>query len=610
MCLAVSALPSRAQGVYRFKSYGPDQGLTNLATTCLAQDEEGYIWVGTEGGLFRYDGQRFKNFGTAEGLTDLLVNDVQPLPGGLFVFTQSGPFRFDGHGFHRWGPQDGVSAKGFACVAHQGSGQVWMGSLKGLAFSKDGGLTFQPVKDYPAGGVAALWADPKSGDLFAINLRGKPGERESRLARRHGNTWSLMELPSDLQKNVYTGVRVDGEGRIYLRGGSRLLRLAAWGSKPEDLSRQLPGKPTQSGDGLNLDQEGRIWAATDSGLACFEKDRSWVLDESHGLPSPWANATMTDREGCLWVAAEGVHRLQGRFLWSAFTRKQGLPVEAVWNLHQSRDGTLWAATPRGLARMGNGAWALVPETRERGFYAIAESPDGGLWAGGVPAENKPSTIFYRAPGQVLFKEIPLPSVNQNLVSTLASGTDGTLWIGTQGAGLHRLRKADARPGSPFACERVVIPGGTPEETINRVLVDREGLVWSAGDQGLGLFNGHSWRRYGPPDGLKDSNLSGLARDPKGNLWVAYWSVHGLTRLSQKGGAWQVTGQAQEPMDLFRDDIVSMNCDANGTLWFGTTQGVKRWKPDGSNLGPYEVYGRSQGLPGDDCTANALCLVPG
>lgn len=607
--MAVSALPSRAQGVYRFKTYGPDQGLTNLATTSLAQDDEGHLWVGTEGGLFRYDGQRFKNFGTAEGLTDLLVNDVQPLPGGLFILTQSGPFRFDGHRFHTWGPQDGVPAKGFACVARQGSGHVWMGSLKGLSLSKDGGLTFQPVKDYPAGGVAALWADPKSGDLLAINLRGKPGERESRLARRHGNTWSLMELPPDLQKNVFTGVRVDGAGRIYLRGGSRFIRLATWGSKPEDLSRQLPGKPAQAGDGLNLDQEGRVWAATDSGLACFEKDRSWVLDESHGLPSAWANATLTDREGSLWVAAEGVHRLQGRFLWSAFTRKQGLPVDAVWNLHRSGDGILWAATPRGLARMGNGAWTLVQETRERTLYAIAESPDGGLWAGGAPTEGKFNTIFHRAPGQSPFKEIPIPSVGRNLVSTLAAGADGALWIGTQGAGLHRLRKADTRAGA-FTCERVVLPGGTPEETINRVLVDQEGLVWSAGNQGLCLFDGRSWRRYGPPDGLKDSNPSGLARDTKGNLWVAYWSVHGLTRLSQKGGAWRVTGQAQEPADLFRDDIVSIDCDANGILWFGTTQGVKRWKPDGPNMGPYEVYGRSQGLPGDDCTANALCLVPG
>ena len=607
LCLAV---PSHAQGVYRFKSYGPEQGLTNLATTSMTQDDEGYIWVGTEGGLFRYDGQRFKHFGLAEGLSDLLVNDVQPLPGGLFVLTQSGPFRFDGHRFQPWSEKDGVPAKGFACVARDAAGQVWMGSLAGLSLSKDGGLTFQPVKDYPPGGVAALWVDPKNGALFAVHRRGKPGERESSLVRHLGTSWSHIELPPELRKQLFNCGRVDNAGRIWIRGGSRLIRFAAWGAKLEDLSKQLPGKPAQSGDGLSLDHEGRVWAATDSGLACFEKDRTWVLDESQGLPSPWANVTLTDREGSLWVAAEGLHRLQGRFLWTGFTRKQGLPVDAVWGIHKSRDGELWAVTPRGMARLKNSGWELVPETRERTLYAIAEDRDGGIWVGGVSAEHKPNTLFYRAPGQGQFKEIPIPSVKRNLVSSLAAGADGTIWIGTQGNGLHRLRKAEGKSGSAFLCELVSLPGGTHEEIINRVMVDHEGLVWTAGNQGLCLFDGRSWHRFGPSEGLKDSNPSSLARDTKGNLWVAYWTAHGLTRLSKKGETWQVTGQVQEPAELFRDDIVSLDCDGKGVLWFGTTQGVKRWEPTGLDGGPYEIYGRSQGLPGDDCTANALFIEPG
>ena len=167
LCLAI---PSWGQGVYRFKTYGPEQGLTNLATTCMTQDDEGYIWVGTEGGLFRYDGQRFKNYGLAEGLTDLLVNDIQPLPGGLFVLTQSRAFRFDGHRFHPWDEKDGVPAKGFVCVTRDTEGQIWMGSLNGLALSKDGGLTFNPVKDYPAGGASALWVVPLRGTLVVWSL--------------------------------------------------------------------------------------------------------------------------------------------------------------------------------------------------------------------------------------------------------------------------------------------------------------------------------------------------------------------------------------------------------------------------------------------------------
>ena len=613
VCMAVPSLsappPAQAQGTHHFKSYGPEQGLTNLATTCLTQDDEGYLWVGTEGGLFRYDGQRFKSFGVAEGLADLLVTDVQPIPSGLFVLTQSGPFRFDGHRFQPWAEKDGVPQKGFACVARGREGQVWMGSLAGLSLSKDGGLTFQPVKDYPAGGVSALWVDGTSGSLFAMHRQGKPGQRESSIVRYQGTSWSVMEFPPELKKELFNCGRVDSSGRIWIRGGSRLIRLAQWGSQPEDLSKQLPGKPASSGDGLSLDHEGRVWAATDSGLACFETNRTWILDESHGLPSPWANATFTDREGSLWVAAEGLHRLQGRFLWTSYTRKQGLPVDTVWSLQRSRDGELWAATPRGMARLGDRGWVLVPETHDRSIYSIIETPDGGVWAGGLPAKNQTNTLFYRAPGQGRFREVPISSVQMNTAGTLAADTDGSIWIGTQGNGLHRLRKVAGKSGNEFLSEPVKLPGGTAEETINRVVVDREGLVWVAGNRGLCLFDGRSWRRFGPSEGMKDSNPSAVARDAKGNLWVAYWSTHGLTRLSKKGEDWQVAEQVQTPAELFQDDIVSLDCDGQGVLWFGTTQGVKRWQPQDSKAGPYERYGRSQGLPGDDCTANALFLEP-
>ena len=95
LAAAASILP--AQGTYRFRSYGPDQGLTNLATSCITQDATGYIWVGTEGGAFRYDGQRFLRFAQNEGIADAVVNDIRCFSNGaIVVITTGGIFRFDG----------------------------------------------------------------------------------------------------------------------------------------------------------------------------------------------------------------------------------------------------------------------------------------------------------------------------------------------------------------------------------------------------------------------------------------------------------------------------------------------------------------------------------
>ncbi len=609
-----SCLQAPAQGVYRFKTYGPDQGLKNLATLCMAQDDEGYIWVGTEGGLFRYDGQRFRGFGLTEGLADLQVQDVQPMSpaAGLFVLTQSGPFRFDGKRFQAWTTAQGVDPKGWAVVARDGSSRVWMGSRTGLALSEDGGLTFHPEAGFPSGAASTLAVDHRSGALYVLRRSGAKGHRESSLVRVWRGRFEMAEFPAKIREDGFGSMVVDPSGCIWLRGSARLIRIPAWKSEPEDLTSQLPGKPAQS-SALSVDSEGRVWAATDSGLACFDKDRTWVLGEDRGLPSPWANTTLTDREGSLWVAAEGVHRLEGRFLWTSYSRKQGLPVDNVWGVHRSKDGGLWALTPRGMVAWKERSWVLVPETRERSLYAIAEDEAGGLWVGGLgPTGNStlPNTLFYRAPGQVRFREIALPSMKQNTVMSLAAGKDGIIWLGGQQSGLNRLRKV----GGAYVSQEVALPGGTGTETINRVLVDREGLVWTAGNQGLCLLDGLGWHRFGLAEGLKELNPSSLARDPDGSLWIGYWTIHGLTHLTREGGVWRVKEHLQEPTELFEDDIVSMDCDKNGVFWFGTTQGVKRWNrgnlgaPNGSRSNaPFERFGRSQGLPGDDCTANALFL---
>src|SRR5579859_7327045 len=101
--------PSRASGVYGFKSYGGDQGLTTLAVSVMAQDEGGFIWVGTEDGLFRYDGETFRRFGTKEGLPDTNISALAPAPdGSLWVLARTGLARFEGDRFVAMGKASGL----------------------------------------------------------------------------------------------------------------------------------------------------------------------------------------------------------------------------------------------------------------------------------------------------------------------------------------------------------------------------------------------------------------------------------------------------------------------------------------------------------------------
>lgn len=594
-----------AQGSFRFRSYGPDQGLSNLATTCVTQDATGYIWVGTEGGAFRYDGQRFLRFAQAEGISDVVVNDIRCFGNGAIVLiTNSGPFFYDGRRFHPVRGGTGVRFQDRPRFAEARDGSLLMASFSGLSRSTDLGATFEKVPNVPPGAITSLWVDPGSGELLAAQREGIPGDGRKPdyhllRGRPHasGFTWDRQDLPAPLNGDRYDGIVKDKWGHVWVRGASHLLRLPAWGAVPSDRSALLPGKPTATAT-LCLDQERRVWVHTDNGLALFDGEKRFLLGEAEGLPTPWANAIFVDREGSLWVGAEGVHRLQGGFLWQGFTRKQGLPADAAWSLHRDRQGRLWAGTLRGLAWSDGTTFRVLRGTEGRGFYALAEDARGNLWAGGMAAQNRPMDLLRVAPGATAAEAIPVPGVGTSNISCLAPDPTGGLWIGTGLKGLHRL----ARDGNGWTSHRVELPGGIEEETISRILVEPEGRVWVASNRGVAVLDGKDWIRLGLAEGLKELHVYTLARVPSGHVWVGYWSARGLSRLEHGKQGWRVVQHIDQPEVLFDDDIVSLESTRDGTLWFGTTEGVKRWKD-----GRFEQFTRSRGLPGEDCVGQALWL---
>ncbi|MBK8727386.1 MAG: diguanylate cyclase [Holophagaceae bacterium] len=595
-----------AQGTYRFKSYGPDQGLSNLATTCITQDATGYIWVGTEGGAFRYDGQRFLRFAQAEGIADTTVSDIKAFSDGtLLVMTTAVALRFDGRRFEPVRAGSGVQFQDRPRLTEAKDGSLLMGSFSGLARSTDGGRSFERVPNVPPGAITALWADPHNGEILAAQREGVPGDGRKpdyhllRGSFRNGTLlWDRQELPAPFNNDRYDTILRDKWGHIWTQGSIYLLRLAAWGAAPVDMTAQLPGRPSQTLASLCLDQEKRVWAHTDNGLALFDGDRRILLGEAEGLPTPWANAIFVDREGSLWVGSEGVHRLQGGFLWQGFTRKQGLPSDAAWGLLRDRRNRLWAATLRGMARYEGQAFIPQPETADRRLYALAEDGEGAVWAGGVARLDQPSDLLRLAPGGQRFESVPVPSVGTATISSLAADPAGGLWIGSANKGLHRL----LRKGGGWTCARVPLPGGADTENIARILIEPEGRVWAVGNHGIAVLESKGWVRITQDQGLKELSVYTLARDAGGRIWAGYWSVRGLSRLEHGASGWRVADHIDQPEATFDDDIVSLAASRDGALWFGTTEGVKRWKD-----GRFEQFTRSRGLPGEDCVGQSLWL---
>ena len=588
-CLLWTSIAAAADplGSYSFRSYGPDQGLRNQAVTALAQDDAGFLYVGTEDGLFRYDGERFQRLGVANGLPSDSVSVLHATrQGRLWVAAGKGLVAWDGVASDTRARRVLLADKEVLGIASSDAGRLLV-STTGGSFEGDA-RQLKPVPGVPAqAGAGWLSADGSQG-LLAVG---------GRLYRRDvaGRWHASRPLPAFAGESVQALVQ-DPRGRIWIRGRQMLLRLDRFDAPVQDLSARLPGAAVQKGE-LHLDAAGRVWAPSNHGIAVFDGDRQDLIDDARGLPHQWATTVLIDREGSPWVGSEGVHRLQGRLAWTSFTRRQGLPSDTVWAVTRDRAGTLWVATNRGVAHASAHGWIVLPMTQQRSFYAFAESASGDLWIGGNSDHAGTNTLLHRPHGAATFRPVPLGSAaGPSTVNSLAFGPDGALYVATMAHGLHRLTP----DGAGFASAAVVLPGGAADEQINQVLRDAGGRLWAAGMRGLAMYDGLRWRRMGAPDGLLESQIETITAAGADGLWVSYWNVDGLTRLRAGATGTAIAEHVTQPDALVADTIYSAGLDRRGVHWLGTAMGIKRWRN-----GQVERFGRADGLPGDDAAANAF-----
>ena len=572
---------SRAQqGVFSFRSYGQESGLRNLAIYSLAQGPEGFLWVGTEDGLYRYDGQRFQQTGKglkASTIWGLAIGrDGQP-----WVSVDDGLFRLEGGVFQ---PIAGLAPgrQYFFHVSNQDS--LIVGDGDRLIERGAAGGEWQTLKVFPER-VRTGWASDDHGLLIVTT--------EHRLWQRQAGAWSSLELPAGSPPGR---IFRDSQGRIWMRDRATLWRMQGWGQPWVNLSRLLPGNAINPNTPVE-DHLGRVWVGSSKGLLCLDGDESWVLDEAKGLPGGWAGVPFVDREGSLWVGSEGMQRLQGRFLWTSFGTHQGLPSPTVWDIGRAQDGRVYACTDQGAAVQEGERWKVLPETAKKSIFAGGEDGQGGIWFGGTSVGRAFNVLYRMAFRSHRFETISLePCKASSVILSMAPDGQGGIYAASIDQGVFRVK----RDGRRWQVQSLPFPDSGAVERVNGLVLDRQGNLWAAAERGLYVLEAGRWQRLGVEQGLLGANCNSVTRDARGQVWVAFVDVHGINRLGKAGGAWKAVETLTQPAALFSDVISSITFDGNNVLWLGTDGGMKRW--DGAHL---ESFGKGEGLPGMDPTANAI-----
>ncbi|MFL6247282.1 MAG: two-component regulator propeller domain-containing protein [Thermoanaerobaculia bacterium] len=580
--------PSRALTQARLSVWTSESGLPQNTVNAIVQTRDGYLWMGTEEGLVRFDGVRFvvSDRQTSPALRSSFVSSLFEAPDGtLWIGTYGGgmarlrngriePFHADVLGSERIREML-ATADGAVFLATAGGGLLRIHGDKVTRFTTRDGLPTDRIWALEADGADGLWVATHGGGV----VRWRGSNVQQRIAGLPNEY--ARALLRDADGTLWIGT--DGGGVVAWRNGAIVRTVATRDGLPSDLIRSL-----------QRDRDGSLWIGTDAGLARWRGIRAESLGVIEGLPSPTIRALTEDREGSLWVGTTGgVVRLSDtRFL--SFTRKEGLPVDGMRAILEDRTGRIWIGTEGGgLCELGNASVRCL--TKADGLphdtvYALAASGDGSLWIG-----TDGGGVVRLRDGKFVQTIAGLPN---DRVRALVEDADGTLWVSTT-AGLARIRDG--------AMSRV-------QELNDRqlrpllVLPDRSLLV---GTDGAGLWRvnaggTHAVQIARAGRGLEVDRVFSLALDAGGGgVWIGT-SGGGLARLDLASGAVRSLTRRQ---GLY-DDVAFQVVDDGRDLWITSNRGLYRVQRDrvlaamkgtASDLSG-TVYGMADGMPSAECNA--------
>jgi signal transduction histidine kinase/ligand-binding sensor domain-containing protein len=610
--------PAKSLTQYTRMVWTQQHGLPQDTIRAIAQTPDGYLWLGTDEGLARFDGYEFAIFTKDKG--ELPSNSISALSvgpdGTLWIGTSAGLISYRNRVFHTYTVKDGLPDDGVAALLADHAGTVWVVAGINLSRLQSGKFTNYALGvDVPLDTVRTVAEDQRhriwiagyggvarfEQGRFVRVLSGAEFENDlilSMLADRHGNLWigatkGLFERSPDGGLRRYD--TRDGLPDPFVRALWEDRDGSIWAGTNLGLSRLEKGRfvaPVFDGshdpDWIRCifeDREGNLWVGMNNGLNRFRDDIFTVYSKGDGLPSDEPTTLLQDRRGRIWV---GFHDY-GLVLFDpaghkVYTTRNGLPSNEVFSIRDTADGDLLVATREGLARMHDGRFTVYPTHDPLGrriVFDSLEDSQGRLWQA-TPAGL---TELLRSGSRSVVTASRLLSSS---MVVLLEGRDRAIWAGSYGKGLWRVDGQNVR--------QFTVADGLSSDQIRALVQDAEGTLWvGTFGGGLNALRNGRFYRYTAKDGLLSDNIAHIEDDGHGSLWLA--TTRGICRLSKKDLRQFDAGKIRtlNPINYgVEDGLRSAQCapgiptgggghrTSDGRLWFPTSRGLAVLNPNARN----------------------------
>ena len=541
--------PTRAMSQYIRDRWGFEQGFPKGPVYAMAQTPDGYLWIGTEAGLVRFDGLNFKI--VHDTLASFAITRVLGLTtdndGNLWVRLQGATIlRYRNGVFQATTPQDKSGDSSITAMSRSNRGELLVSRMEQGAFVFRGNQ-FQllaTASSLPRSPVLSM-AQTANGDIWL-------GTRDAGLFRsRSGHTFSLTDGLPDLKINC---ILPDGDRDLWIGTDNG---IAHWnGTKVTSSGVQQPLNTQILA--MIKDHDANVWVGTNTkgllrlnsrGLSSFAEDERDAI-----------TTLFEDREGNVWAgSASGLQRFRDS-IFVNYSTAEGLPSDSHGPVYAEPEGRTWfAPVDGGLFWLREGQRG---EVREAGLgkdivYSIAGGKDG-LWIG----RQRGGLTHLRSEGDSFKTKTYMAKegLAENSVYAVHESRNGTLWAGTLSAGLSRFT------GGKFTTYTTA--NGLASNAVTSILEDSNGTMWFGTPSGLNAFSNDRWRVYTVRNGLPSDSINCLLEDTMGVLWIG--TAGGLALLQNSNAT--IPPNLPPPL---KEQVLGLAEDRKGWLWIATSNRVLR-----------------------------------
>jgi signal transduction histidine kinase/ligand-binding sensor domain-containing protein len=574
--------PARRLSQAVFESWGEEAGLPQSTVRAILQTPDGYLWIGTQGGLVHYNGIDFVTHDRSNTPAFLGPHGIRSLlhaQGDLWVGSSgSGLLRGSGMDLDRVDLGEDLDYATISALAEHPDGSIW-GATFGLGvfvIPPSGGETIRLTTEQGLPGDYATALHIETSGVVWIGTK-------AGLARVNAGELTSWDIDDGLPASEVTSVSTTGAGVLSV-GTIAGLRLFDGTTFSQGAAAHDEGVTAQFED-----RYGTRWLGTDgSGVVRLTWGSVDTFNRDHGLTDNSVTAIYEDREGSVWIGTDGggLNRLRpGKF--ESYSETEGLASDMAYGVWVDPEGRIWVGSEdAGISIIGERS--ITHLTTEDGLssnsvMSIVGTLDGVVWAGtygGGLNRIGPNGITHLGSADGLAHDV---------VSSLVAAPDGRLIIGTDG-GVSVLTDGEL--------SSVTVKEGLPSPIVMSVLLDLDGGIWAGTyDGGIASIKGDSVHVYNRQDGLGADMVLAMYQSEDGALWVGTYGG-GLARIVD-GFLTSMTMQ-----DGLHDDVIySIVEDDAENFWMTSNSGlfsVSRAQLEEVAAGTRErmettVYGRDDGL---------------